>query len=274
MPGAVLRTVQAAVVARPVTSGISHKSASLRVNDLVDILRRILEREQHENTPKHRPPKGKVVANRRPPTARSSSGLLSTDATNALKLPLLLQWGLQIENDPALRLRDEGTTLIAFWSSALFTLRYPVMSATIDLKPNTVVKAVKSPPLPMYSWRAKSPNARLVYTRDADEANAELEKLQPGPLGFDMEWKPNTVVGQIPNPVALVQLANDELVILVQVSAMRSAYCLYGPIRHCSRLPRKLTAFPAKLREVLGDPSYVKAGVSIKSERLFHFNEI
>ena len=266
MPGAVLRTVHAAAVARPVTNTSRTIVSPYAVNLITFWGRIIAEPPQHRVPSKHHPRTCKVVGRPKLPTPRGSSISLSTYETNVLRRPLLLQWGLQIEEDPALRLRDEGATLIAFWSSALFTVRYPLMSATIDLKPNTVVKGVKGPPLPMYSWRAKSPNARLVYTRDADEANAELEKLQPGPLGFDMEWKPNTVVGQTPNPVALVQLANDEMVILVQVSAMTSTYSVCGPTCLGLCFPRNLIAFPAKLREVLGDKTYVKAGVSIKSE--------
>ncbi|KAH9921460.1 ribonuclease H-like domain-containing protein, partial [Fomitopsis serialis] len=120
------------------------------------------------------------------------------------------------------------------------------MAATLDLQSSTVVKAIKAPEWPLYSWRTKSPNARLIYTRDVDEANAELSKLEPGPLGLDMEWKPCFYAGEPENPVALVQLANDEVVLLIQVSAM--------------------TTFPEKLREVLGSSLYVKAGVAIKGD--------
>ncbi|KZT67596.1 ribonuclease H-like protein [Daedalea quercina L-15889] len=119
------------------------------------------------------------------------------------------------------------------------------MAATIDLQQSTY-KAIKAPAWPLYSWREKAPNARLVYTRDADEANAEIEKLRPGPLGLDMEWKPCFSVGELPHPVALVQLANDEVILLIQVRAM--------------------SKFPEKLRELLGSSLYVKAGVAITGD--------
>lgn len=83
----------------------------------------------------------------------------------------------------------------------------------------------KLPPRPAptwaYSWNEASPNARLVYLRDADEANQVLSRLQPGPLGFDLEWKPTYVKGGHENPVALVQLANDDTIHLIQISAMK-----------------------------------------------------
>lgn len=215
MIGAVSRTVQAALVARPVTSIIFRESASYHLPEPATDL-------------EARPTRNNTLESLREEPARPKPPLLSAlKAQKDLKLPLSLQWGHQTRRDPRSTRKQEGAILIAFWSSTLFTLRYPLMSATIDLEPNTVVKAVKGPPLPMYSWRTKSPNARFVYTRDTDKANIELQMLQPGPLGFDMEWKPNTIVGQAPNPVALIQLANDELVILLQVSAMESAYWVY-----------------------------------------------
>ncbi|TFY70078.1 hypothetical protein EVJ58_g59 [Rhodofomes roseus] len=118
------------------------------------------------------------------------------------------------------------------------------MAATLNLQAKSTVKTVTAPQWPLYSWRTKSPNARLVYIRDVDEANIEISKLRPGPLGLDMEWKPCFFAGEREHPVALVQLANDEVVLLIQVSAMSS--------------------FPEKLSEVLGSPQYVKAGVAIK----------
>jgi hypothetical protein len=73
----------------------------------------------------------------------------------------------------------------------------------------------------LYSWKQYSPAARLVYIRDPNELEQELSRLQPGPLGFDLEWKPNYVKGGMENPVALVQLASIDLVLLIQLTAMR-----------------------------------------------------
>ncbi|KAG2023837.1 hypothetical protein CC2G_001447 [Coprinopsis cinerea AmutBmut pab1-1] len=115
----------------------------------------------------------------------------------------------------------------------------------------------KLPPRPAptqaYSWRELSPNAVVIYTRDPAQADRELSKLKPGPLGFDLEWKPNYVKGGKENRVALVQLANDEMILLIQVSAMH--------------------ALPYKLTEILEDPSYIKAGVGIQGDALKFFND-
>ncbi|KAI0932660.1 hypothetical protein AcW1_000281 [Taiwanofungus camphoratus] len=104
-----------------------------------------------------------------------------------------------------------------------------------------------APPSPqiyaLYSWK-RSPNARLAYLRDTQKANDEVAKLRSGPLGFDLEWKPSFRKGQKENAVALVQLATEDMVLIIQVSAMQR--------------------FPEKLREVLEDADTVKAGVGIQ----------
>ncbi|KAI0344108.1 ribonuclease H-like protein [Trametopsis cervina] len=99
-----------------------------------------------------------------------------------------------------------------------------------------------------YSWQKHSPNARLVYIRDRDVMDKELAKLKPGPLGFDLEWKPNREKGVPNHPVALVQLASEDTVLLIHLTAIMKG---------------KKDSFPASLREVLENPSYSKAGVSI-----------
>ncbi|KDQ54772.1 hypothetical protein JAAARDRAFT_196177 [Jaapia argillacea MUCL 33604] len=109
------------------------------------------------------------------------------------------------------------------------------------------------PPSILYSWRtnALSPVAgaptRLAYVRDVQRANFEVELLLTSGhalLGFDIEWKPNYVKGEQENPVALIQLAAIDTILLIQVSAMAS--------------------FPDRLRELLGRPDIVKAGVGIR----------
>ncbi|KII93373.1 hypothetical protein PLICRDRAFT_78604, partial [Plicaturopsis crispa FD-325 SS-3] len=110
---------------------------------------------------------------------------------------------------------------------------------------------------PPYSYRThlctvgNPAPARLVYIRDYDEAEREVECLPAGPLGFDLEWKPIYVKGHKENPVALVQIANAQTVLLIQVSAMER--------------------FPAKLAAVLENDDIPKAGVGIQydTKKLF-----
>ncbi|KAG5648205.1 hypothetical protein DXG03_006160 [Asterophora parasitica] len=77
-----------------------------------------------------------------------------------------------------------------------------------------------APVLDPYSWRNISPNAELLYIRDPDEADIHVAALD-GPVGFDLEWKPTFTKNTPENPVALVQLANRDTILLIQVSAMR-----------------------------------------------------
>lgn len=79
-----------------------------------------------------------------------------------------------------------------------------------------------------YMWNVKTPDTRLVYIRDLEQAEVELARFTPGLVGFDMEWKPCFYKGQRENPVALIQLSNDDTILLIQISAMTST-------RVCSR---------------------------------------
>ncbi|KAF7798636.1 hypothetical protein EIP86_009859 [Pleurotus ostreatoroseus] len=122
----------------------------------------------------------------------------------------------------------------------------PAPEATPETEQNASQSTQEPPPnYPIYSWKSKSPSTRLVYIRDLATAELEVAKLQPGPVGFDLEWKPNRWRGAN-NPVALVQLATDDTILLIQVTAMR--------------------VFPEKLRQLLADPSYLKAGVGIQND--------
>jgi hypothetical protein len=84
-------------------------------------------------------------------------------------------------------------------------------------------KGTSSPPvpkLPLYSWQDLIPKPTLSYITDHEVANAQLARLPQGPLGFDLEWRPNFYKGQRENPVAVVQLASYDTIILLQISAM------------------------------------------------------
>jgi len=99
--------------------------------------------------------------------------------------------------------------------------------------------------LPRYSWRNIHPEALCHYVRDVLQANTLVGLLQ-GPVGLDLEWKPAFRKGQPENPVSLIQLANQDSILLIQVSAMQE--------------------FPAKLQAFLENPDFVKAGVGIQND--------
>ena len=78
-----------------------------------------------------------------------------------------------------------------------------------------------SQPLPLYTWREFSPDARLWYCKTVSEANDAVNRIRSDSVGFDMEWKPVYVSGQAENRVALVQVADGDHIVLVQVSQMQ-----------------------------------------------------
>ena len=127
----------------------------------------------------------------------------------------------QIESHAMLGLQVVGTPIQASSSQAT-----PSTSATVSPSVQLDNANAKSKPTPpkthfqYYYWYEQAPNTRLVYIRDHTQADLELAQLKPGLLGFDLEWKPVFVKGQKENPVALVQLAGEDTILLIQVSAM------------------------------------------------------
>ncbi|KAF8640505.1 hypothetical protein AX17_000167 [Amanita inopinata Kibby_2008] len=111
-------------------------------------------------------------------------------------------------------------------------------------------RAVPEPSLP-YNWKTFSPSARLIYILYPDAANEAVSLMSATRVGFDLEWKPSYRKGQAENPVALVQLATDDRILLIHISFMKE--------------------FPEKLRQLLENPRVLKAGVGIQydAEKLF-----
>jgi len=91
-----------------------------------------------------------------------------------------------------------------------------------DGKPVPAQEPKRPEPTIPYSWRTFRPPINFEYITDCDRANELLAVLEPCVLGFDVEWKPAFLKGQPENKVALIQLANNEVIYLLQVSAMQS----------------------------------------------------
>jgi hypothetical protein len=77
----------------------------------------------------------------------------------------------------------------------------------------------------LYDWRVFSPaGAQLHYIRSEDTANERITRImsRSGPItiGLDFEWRPTFEQGRPENPIALVQVACDDEILLVHVSAM------------------------------------------------------
>jgi hypothetical protein len=93
-----------------------------------------------------------------------------------------------------------------------------------DDKPAPAQEPKRPEPTIPYSWRTFQPPITLEYVTDCDRADELLATLEPCVVGFDVEWKPVFLKGQPENKVALIQLANNEIIYLLQVSAMESKY--------------------------------------------------
>ena len=123
----------------------------------------------------------------------------------------------------------------------------------------------KSPPRPApteaYSWKEYNSNANLLYIRDHVRANEELSKLNATVLGFDLEWKPIYYKGSNENPVALVQLASNDTILLLQISAMEGRSSNPMQVYNCNcflRISFKARRNPSKLRYRQGRCCYTK----------------
>jgi hypothetical protein len=95
-----------------------------------------------------------------------------------------------------------------------------------------------------YDWKTFAPGAQLHYIRSEDVANQRLARItsRPGPftIGLDFEWRPTFVARRPENPIALIQVACDDEILVVQVSAMESKFfphvVFVAPWRFTSRM--------------------------------------
>ena len=104
----------------------------------------------------------------------------------------------------------------------------------------------------------------LYYLCDRTLTDCIVEELRQelfGPLGFDIEYRPNFIKGRPLNKTALVQLASASVVLLVQVSAMSGQY---SQPRQSPMRSHYNSAFPDTVRSIIEDPTIIKAGVGIQ----------
>jgi len=106
--------------------------------------------------------------------------------------------------------------------------------------------------LALYDWRTFAPNAQLHYIRSEDVTNQRLARLvsRPGPftIGLDFEWRPTFIARRAENPISLVQVACDDEILLVQVSAMEGELTIHmwsscEPRRFCQSLNLRIIRF-------------------------------
>ena len=100
-------------------------------------------------------------------------------------------------------------------------------------------------PLPQYDWQSRSPSRKPPgYFTNHLAANGALATLPRGPLGFDLEWRPNFYKGQAENRVAVVQLASADTVLLLQISRMTGMFSSFS-LCHFSRPPNVQNSHPS-----------------------------
>ncbi|KAG8746730.1 hypothetical protein FRC10_004034 [Ceratobasidium sp. 414] len=99
---------------------------------------------------------------------------------------------------------------------------------------------------PVFNWKdGVVPGTEPNYLRRAIDVDKALKQVT-GPFGFDLECKPTFIKGRAESPVAMLQLAKEDQIYLIQLSAMHD--------------------FPERLREILEDRNIVKAGVGIAGD--------
>ena len=124
----------------------------------------------------------------------------------------------------------------------------------------------------LYDWRAfAAPGAQLHYIRTEDGANERVARIAsrqtPFAIGLDFEWRPTFVSGRAENPIALVQVACDDEILLMHVSAMQGKsfqLSLRTEAPQVADINTNKLAFPTKLRDLLESSNSTKVGVGIQ----------
>jgi len=115
--------------------------------------------------------------------------------------------------------------------------------ATLSPKPSVV----KTPKYTLHGI----PIRIVSNTRTLTAAIDKLQSYNPTHIGLDCEWKPIFHKGINPNPVALMQIACEKLIILVQIHKLKNvkqAFAMSG------------------LSQLLKDRSIAKVGVGIQGD--------
>jgi hypothetical protein len=124
-----------------------------------------------------------------------------------------------------------------------------------------------------YDWRTlANPGAELHYITTEDTANERIARIAsrstPFAIGLDFEWRPTFTAGRPENPIALVQVACDDEILLVQVGAMQGnlhftcrPWTFSGVTSSLIPIP---SGFPTGLRNLLESANSTKVGVGIQ----------
>lgn len=131
---------------------------------------------------------------------------------------------------PQLCARAQSNTISTGHSANLLPRHNSALAGTRSVMDPPANVATLAP----YDWRTFAPRAQLHYIRTEAATNERIARIasRPGPfiIGLDFEWRPTFEARRPENPIALVQLASDDEILLVHVSAMKGTPLHAAPV--------------------------------------------
>jgi len=115
-------------------------------------------------------------------------------------------------------------------------------------------KELPGPAYPFYNYADNIPKPKVIYIRNEEVANEMVASLN-GTVGLDLEWPftSGRVGGVKEGKVALVQLCDADIILLIQVS--------------------KMDRFPEKVKELIESSKVSKVGVNIRNDGMKLFRD-
>ncbi|KAH9974325.1 ribonuclease H-like domain-containing protein [Lactifluus volemus] len=117
-----------------------------------------------------------------------------------------------------------------------------------------VPKPVFEPAYPLYNYADNIPRPNVIYIKEEEQANEMVASLN-GAVGLDLEWPfvSKRIGGCEEGKVALVQLCDTDIILLIQVSKMKS--------------------FPEKVKALIESSKVPKVGVNIRNDGMKLFRD-
>ncbi|KAH9990250.1 ribonuclease H-like domain-containing protein [Russula compacta] len=130
-------------------------------------------------------------------------------------------------------------------------------AATNCQSPDAVTKPPPRPPVPsypLYDYADNIPKPKVIYIKNEELANEMVASLN-GAIGLDLEWPytSNRIDGVKEGKVALVQLCDVDIILLIHVS--------------------KMERFPEKVKELIESSKVPKTGVNIRNDGMKLFRD-
>ncbi|KAI0299388.1 ribonuclease H-like domain-containing protein [Multifurca ochricompacta] len=180
------------------------------------------------------------VKGRRNPGANSASSSGCTENRRLKKDDSFKENKSVTKRTPSLSNRETNAPSTLASRSAFTRYQSPAMVT----KPQPVIPV---PQYPLYNYADNIPRPKAIYIKDEEHANEMVASLN-GAVGLDLEWpfSSNRVGGVKEGKVALVQLCDADIILLIQVS--------------------KMQRFPQKVKELIESSRVPKTGVNIRND--------